>query len=76
MFPMKKSLLVLFFFGTISLSFCQEERNADEEDGGEVTEEEVKRSFLTSFKDMAIKVAKDAGVNILNTISCKIFKTC
>nr|ACZ71339.1 brevinin-2-RA19 antimicrobial peptide precursor [Odorrana andersonii] len=76
MFPMKKSLLVLFFFGTISLSFCQEERNADEEDGGEVTEEEVKRSFLTSFKDMALKVAKDAGVNILNTIFCKIFKTC
>nr|ADP05777.1 brevinin-2-RA20 peptide precursor [Odorrana andersonii] len=77
MFTMKKSLLLLFFLGTISLSLCQEERNADEEDGGEVTEEEVKRSFLlTSFKDMAIKVAKKAGLNILSTASCKLFGTC
>nr|ABX44922.1 nigroain-H antimicrobial peptide precursor [Hylarana nigrovittata] len=39
MFTMKKSLLFIFFLGTISLSLCEEERDADEEDGGEVTEE-------------------------------------
>nr|ADV36184.1 nigroain-B-SN2 antimicrobial peptide precursor [Sylvirana spinulosa] len=39
MFTMKKSLLLIFFLGTISLSLCEEERDADEEDGGEVTEE-------------------------------------
>nr|ADP05824.1 nigroain-H-RA1 peptide precursor [Odorrana andersonii] len=40
MFTMKKSLLLLFFLGTISLSLCEEERDAnDEEDGGDVTEE-------------------------------------
>nr|ADP06206.1 andersonin-X peptide precursor [Odorrana andersonii] len=30
MFTMKKPLLLLFFFGTISLSLCEEERDADE----------------------------------------------
>nr|ADP05795.1 brevinin-2-RA19 peptide precursor [Odorrana andersonii] len=76
MFPMKKSLLLLFFFGTISLSFCEEERDADEDDGGEVTEEEVKRGFLDTLKNMAINAAKDAGVSVLNPLSCKLFKTC
>nr|ACB12311.1 antimicrobial peptide precursor [Limnonectes kuhlii] len=46
MFTMKKSLLLLFFLGIVSLSLCGQERDADEEDGGEVTEEEVKRSAL------------------------------
>nr|AXC59783.1 HECI precursor [Hylarana erythraea] len=46
MFTMKKSLLLLFFLGIISLSLCEQERNADEEDGGEVKEEEVKRTVL------------------------------
>nr|ADP06137.1 prepromelittin-RA2 peptide precursor [Odorrana andersonii] len=50
MFTMKKSLLLLFFLGTISLSLCQEERDANEEEenGGEVKEEEKRRigSFL------------------------------
>nr|C5H0C7.1 RecName: Full=Amolopin-P1; Flags: Precursor [Amolops loloensis]ACA09630.1 amolopin-p1 antimicrobial peptide precursor [Amolops loloensis] len=50
MFPMKKSLLLLFFFGPISLSFCDQERGADEEEnGGEVTEQEVKRNILSSI---------------------------
>nr|ACB12315.1 antimicrobial peptide precursor [Limnonectes kuhlii] len=40
MFTMKKSLFLLFFLGTISLSLCEEERDADEEDGGEATEQE------------------------------------
>nr|AFY06637.1 ranacyclin-AJ antimicrobial peptide precursor [Amolops sp. 'jingdongensis'] len=44
MFTLKKSLLLLFFLGAISLSLCEQERDADEEDGGEVTEEEVKRA--------------------------------
>nr|ACB05709.1 immunoregulatory peptide odorregulin D1 [Odorrana grahami] len=41
MFTLKKSLLLLLFLGTISLSLCEEERDADEEEG-EMTEEEVK----------------------------------
>nr|ACR84057.1 ranacyclin Ca antimicrobial peptide precursor [Aquarana catesbeiana]ACR84062.1 ranacyclin Ca antimicrobial peptide precursor [Aquarana catesbeiana]ACR84063.1 ranacyclin Ca antimicrobial peptide precursor [Aquarana catesbeiana]ACR84065.1 ranacyclin Ca antimicrobial peptide precursor [Aquarana catesbeiana]ACR84066.1 ranacyclin Ca antimicrobial peptide precursor [Aquarana catesbeiana] len=46
MFTMKKSLLLLFFLGIISLSLCEQERDAnDEEDGGEVTKEVVKRSL-------------------------------
>nr|ACB12314.1 antimicrobial peptide precursor [Limnonectes kuhlii] len=47
MFTMKKSLLLIFFLGTISLSLCEQERNADEEDneenGGEAKVEDVKR---------------------------------
>nr|ABW34702.1 odorranalectin precursor [Odorrana grahami] len=32
MFTLKKSLLLLFFLGIISLSLCEEERDADEEE--------------------------------------------
>nr|ADM34289.1 margaretaein-A1 antimicrobial peptide precursor [Odorrana margaretae] len=32
MFTLKKTLLLLFFLGTISLSLCEEERDADEEE--------------------------------------------
>nr|ABX58841.1 pleurain-k antimicrobial peptide precursor [Nidirana pleuraden] len=31
MFPLKKTLLLLFFLGAINLSLCKEERDADEE---------------------------------------------
>nr|ADC30177.1 odorranain-SHa antimicrobial peptide [Odorrana schmackeri] len=47
MFTLKKSLLLLFFLGTISLSLCEQERDADEEgneeNGGEAKLEVVKR---------------------------------
>nr|ABX44894.1 nigroain-C antimicrobial peptide precursor [Hylarana nigrovittata] len=47
MFTMKKSLLLLFFLGVISLSLCKQKRYADEEgnevSGGEAKVEEVKR---------------------------------
>nr|ADM34254.1 amolopin-p-LF1_2 antimicrobial peptide precursor [Amolops lifanensis] len=50
MFTLKKSLLLLFFLATINLSLCEQERNAEEEEnGGEVTEEEVKRNILSSI---------------------------
>nr|AIU99911.1 brevinin-2MS2 antimicrobial peptide precursor [Sylvirana maosonensis] len=75
MFTMKKSLLFLFFLGTISLSFCEEERGADEDDGGEMTEEE-KRSFLDKFKNVAIGVAKGAGTGVLKALLCKLDNSC
>nr|ABG76278.1 esculentin-2-OG4 antimicrobial peptide precursor [Odorrana grahami] len=78
MFPLKKSLLVLFFFGTISLPFCQEKRAADEEDNGEV--EEVKRGFFTLIKGAAKligkTVAKEAGKTGLEIMACKITNQC
>nr|ABX44968.1 rugosin-RN antimicrobial peptide precursor [Hylarana nigrovittata] len=76
MFTMKKSLLLLFFLGTISLSLCEEERGADEDDGEEMTEEEVIRSFLSKFKDIALDVAKNAGKGVLTTLACKIDGSC
>nr|ACA81692.1 lividin-2b precursor [Odorrana livida] len=76
MLTMKKSLLLLFFLGTISLSLCQEERGAEEDDGGEMTEEEVKRGLLDPIKNMALNAAKSAGVSVVNTLSCKLSKTC
>nr|ADV36220.1 torrentin-B1_3 antimicrobial peptide precursor [Amolops torrentis] len=55
MFTLKKSLLLLFFLGMISLSLCEQERDANEErrdDGdeseanvGEVKVEEIKRGL-------------------------------
>nr|AIU99945.1 wuyiensisin-1 [Amolops wuyiensis] len=44
MFTTKKSLLLLFFLGTISLSLCEQERDADEEETArEAKVENVKR---------------------------------
>nr|ADV36209.1 brevinin-2TR1_2 antimicrobial peptide precursor [Amolops torrentis] len=74
MFTSKKSLLVLFFLGTISLSLCQEERNADEDDG-EMTEE-VKRGFLDTVKEFGKAAAKNIAQSLLSTASCKLAKTC
>nr|ADP05816.1 lividin-5-RA peptide precursor [Odorrana andersonii] len=52
MFTMKKSLLLLFFLGIISLSLCEQERDANEErrseneeNGGEAKVEEIKRAL-------------------------------
>nr|ABG76518.1 odorranain-F1 antimicrobial peptide precursor [Odorrana grahami] len=68
---MKKSLLVLFFLGIVSLSLCQEERSADDEEG-EVIEEEVKRGFM----DTAKNAAKNVAVTLLDNLKCKITKAC
>nr|ABG76240.1 brevinin-2E-OG2 antimicrobial peptide precursor [Odorrana grahami] len=76
MFTLKKSLLLLFFLGTISLSLCEEERDADEDEGAEKTEEEVKRGLLDTFKNLALNAPKSAGVSVLNSLSCKLSKTC
>nr|BAE71349.1 temporin-1TGa precursor [Rana tagoi] len=48
MFTLKKSLLLLFFLGTINLSLCEEERNAEEErrDDPEERDVEVEKRFL------------------------------
>nr|ADP05901.1 nigrosin-RA6 peptide precursor [Odorrana andersonii] len=58
MFPMKKSLLLLFFLGTISLSFCQDETNAEEERRDEEVAkmEEIKRGLLTGVKGRGKKI--------------------
>nr|AFX61489.1 antixoidant peptide precursor [Odorrana andersonii] len=53
MFTMKKSLLLLFFLGTISLPLCEQERDAEEE-GSENGAEDIKLnrnslSFFLSF---------------------------
>nr|ABG76517.1 odorranain-F2 antimicrobial peptide precursor [Odorrana grahami] len=66
-----ETLLLLFFLGTISLSLCQEERSADDEEG-EVIEEEVKRGFM----DTAKNVAKNVAVTLLDNLKCKITKAC
>nr|ADV36214.1 temporin-TR2 antimicrobial peptide precursor [Amolops torrentis] len=39
MFTLKKSLLLLFFLGTINLSLCEQERDADEEERRDDPEE-------------------------------------
>nr|ACI15364.1 preprotemporin-1CEb [Rana chensinensis]CAJ80866.1 amurin-3 protein precursor [Rana amurensis] len=48
MFTLKKSLLLLFFLGTINLSLCEEERNVDEErrDDPEERAVEVEKRIL------------------------------
>nr|AIU99904.1 temporin-HB2 antimicrobial peptide precursor [Pelophylax hubeiensis] len=49
MFTSKKSLLLIFFLGTITSSLCEQERNADEEQRRDEPEErdvEVQKRFL------------------------------
>nr|SCN47972.1 brevinin-2Ta precursor [Pelophylax lessonae] len=74
MFTLKKSLLLFFFLGTISLSLCQEERNADEDDG-EMTEEE-KRGILDTLKNLAKTAGKGILKSLVNTASCKLSGQC
>nr|ADP06123.1 odorranalectin-RA1 peptide precursor [Odorrana andersonii] len=52
MFTLKKPLLLLFFLGIISLSLCEEERDAEEEENDEVKEKlkEIKRASPKCFK--------------------------
>nr|ADE40980.1 brevinin-2TEa [Indosylvirana indica] len=71
MFTMKKPMLLLFFLGTISLSLCQEERGADEDDGGEMTEEEKR-----GIGSMLLGLAKNVGMSLLNKAQCKISGKC
>nr|AFR43666.1 ranatuerin-2DR precursor [Rana draytonii] len=72
MFTLKKSLLLFFFLGTISLSLCEEERGADEDDGVELTEEEVKRGIMDTFKGIAKGVAKNLAGKLLDELKCKM----
>nr|CDO58214.1 RVAL-(L1, T6, L8)-bradykinin precursor [Limnonectes fujianensis] len=47
MFTIKKSILLLFFLGTISLSLCEQERDANEDETeGEAEVKNVKRVAL------------------------------
>nr|ADP05876.1 nigrosin-RA3 peptide precursor [Odorrana andersonii] len=58
MFPLKKSLLLLFFLGPISLSFCQDETNAEEERRDEEVAkmEEIKRGLLSGVLGVGKKI--------------------
>nr|ADV36137.1 odorranain-A-HN2 antimicrobial peptide precursor [Odorrana hainanensis] len=54
MFTLKKSLLLLFFLGTINLSLCEQERDADEEgseeNGVEAKVKDIKRRLFKCYK--------------------------
>nr|ACZ71275.1 nigrosin-RA1 antimicrobial peptide precursor [Odorrana andersonii]ACZ71281.1 nigrosin-RA1 antimicrobial peptide precursor [Odorrana andersonii]ACZ71285.1 nigrosin-RA1 antimicrobial peptide precursor [Odorrana andersonii] len=58
MFTMKKSLLLLFFLGTINLSLCQDETNAEEERRDEEVAkmEEIKRGLISGILGAGKKI--------------------
>nr|ADM34286.1 ranatuerin-2DN1 antimicrobial peptide precursor [Nidirana daunchina] len=66
MFTLKKSLLLIFVLGTISLSLCEQERGADEDEGEAV--EEIKRGLFDSIT----QGLKDTAVKLLDKIKCKL----
>nr|AFR43682.1 brevinin-1DR precursor [Rana draytonii] len=71
MFTLKKSLLLLFFLGTINLSLCEEERDADEEERRDDPDEsnvEVEKRFLPILAGLATK--------IVPKVFCLITKKC
>nr|ACR46974.1 ranatuerin-7 precursor [Aquarana catesbeiana]ACR46975.1 ranatuerin-7 precursor [Aquarana catesbeiana] len=55
MFTLKKSLLLLFFLGTINLSLCEEERDVDQEERRDDPGErnvQVEKRFLSAIASM------------------------
>nr|ABX58799.1 odorranain-H4 antimicrobial peptide precursor [Odorrana grahami] len=58
MFTLKKPLLLLFFLGTINLSLCQDETNAEEErrDEEAAKMEEIKRGIFGKILGVGKKV--------------------
>nr|CCV01178.1 brevinin-1 precusor [Amolops wuyiensis] len=71
MFTLKKSMLLLFFLGTINLSLCEQERNADEEERRDNPDEMdvvVEKRFLPLLAGLA--------ANFLPQIICKIARKC
>nr|ADP05869.1 nigrosin-RA3 peptide precursor [Odorrana andersonii] len=58
MFTLKKPLLLLFFLGTISLSLCQDETNAEEERRDEEVAkmEEIRRGLLSGVLGVGKKI--------------------
>nr|BAK93308.1 Palustrin-2ISd precursor protein [Odorrana ishikawae] len=71
MFTLKKSLLLLFFLGTISLSLCEQERSADD-DEGEAIEQEVKRGFMSTASNVLTNVAG----TVMDKLKCKFTGAC
>nr|AIU99936.1 brevinin-1WY4 [Amolops wuyiensis] len=70
MFTLKKSMLLLLFLGTINLSLCEQERNAEEErrDDEDKRDVEVEKRFLGPLLGLVGKVVP--------TLFCKISKKC
>nr|AGG19131.1 host defense peptide brevinin-1-Omar5 [Odorrana margaretae] len=56
MLTLKKSLLLLFFLGTINLSLCQEERNADEEERRDERDAEVEKRVIPFVASVAAEM--------------------
>nr|CAP16527.1 Odorranain-P1b precursor [Odorrana schmackeri] len=56
MFTLKKSLLLLFFLGTINSSLCQEERNADEEERRDERDVEVEKRVIPFVASVAAEM--------------------
>nr|ABX58946.1 pleurain-J2 antimicrobial peptide precursor [Nidirana pleuraden] len=68
MFTLKKSLLLLFFLGTINLSLCEEERDADEERRDDPNKRDVKveKRFIPGLRRLS--------ATVVPTVVCAINK--
>nr|ABX58842.1 pleurain-C1 antimicrobial peptide precursor [Nidirana pleuraden]ABX58843.1 pleurain-C1 antimicrobial peptide precursor [Nidirana pleuraden]ABX58844.1 pleurain-C1 antimicrobial peptide precursor [Nidirana pleuraden] len=58
MFTLKKTLLLLFFLGTINLSLCEQERNAEEErrDDPDQMDVEVEKRYPELQQDLIARL--------------------
>nr|ADM34190.1 esculentin-1-MG1 antimicrobial peptide precursor [Odorrana margaretae] len=83
MFTLKKPLLLIVLLGIISLSLCEQERAADEDEGNE------KRGLFSKFAGKGIKnflfkgvkhIGKEVGMDVIRTgidvAGCKIKGEC
>nr|P40844.1 RecName: Full=Esculentin-1B; Flags: Precursor [Pelophylax lessonae]AYN64369.1 esculentin-1A precursor [Pelophylax lessonae]CAA54844.1 esculentin 1b precursor [Pelophylax lessonae] len=84
MFTLKKPLLLIVLLGMISLSLCEQERNADEEEGSEIKRGIFSKLAGKKLKNLLISglknVGKEVGMDVVRTgidiAGCKIKGEC
>nr|AIU99950.1 esculentin-1EV1 [Odorrana exiliversabilis] len=84
MFTLKKPLLLIVLLGIISLSLCEQERAADEDEGSEIKRGIFSKIAGKGVKNMLFKgvkhVGKELGLDVLRTgidiAGCRIKGEC
>nr|ACM67505.1 esculentin-1LTa [Hylarana latouchii] len=85
MFTMKKSMLLIVLLGIISLSLCEQERNADEDEQSEMKRRIsfkkgkgswIKNGLIKGIKGLGKEISLDVIRTGIDIAGCKIKGEC
>nr|F1T150.1 RecName: Full=Esculentin-1ISb; Flags: Precursor [Odorrana ishikawae]BAK08582.1 Esculentin-1ISb precursor protein [Odorrana ishikawae] len=84
MFTLKKPLLLIVLLGIISLSLCEQERAADEDEGTKIKRRIFSKIGGKAIKNLILKgiknIGKEVGMDVIRTgidvAGCKIKGEC